>query len=119
VSEDMGNTRGLPTNNEVALIQRRDEHRVKVDRPHAIVGFFQTDVLVDERVRDIEQPLLKAKGPGVGHALHQIVSWILMDGRLGWVRPRCGTVPTRRRLLPERFVRSLRGVLESKRVETR
>jgi hypothetical protein len=46
-------TLGLPTDDEVALIQCRNEHGAEVDRPETVVGFLTTDVLIGERVGDV------------------------------------------------------------------
>ena len=47
----------------VAFVERGKQDRVEVDRPDAVVGFLETDVLRDKRVGDGEEALLKAKGP--------------------------------------------------------
>ena len=88
----MGNTLGLPADDKVALIARREEHGVEVDRPHAVVGFLQTDVLIHERVRDVEQPLLKAERARLGHAFHEEMAPVL------WGRESLGVRPARRRI---------------------
>jgi hypothetical protein len=59
----MGNTFRVTAADEVALIERRDEHGVEVHGPHAVVGLLQAEVLIHERVRDVQQPVLKAERP--------------------------------------------------------
>ena len=53
MSDDIGNSSGLPADDAVALIDGRNDHSVEIVRPHAIVCLFETDVLIDQRVRDV------------------------------------------------------------------
>jgi hypothetical protein len=41
---------GLPADDVVALVERRDQHGVEVDGPDAGVGFLEADVLVGARL---------------------------------------------------------------------
>ena len=52
---------GLTTDDAITLIQRGNEYRVEVDGPDPVVGFLQTDMLIDQRVGDVEQLVLEAK----------------------------------------------------------
>ena len=55
----MGNTSWLPADDEVALVECGEEHSVEVNRPHAVVGLLQADVLMDQGVRDVHEPLTR------------------------------------------------------------
>jgi len=55
---------GLSLNQQVGFIECGQQHGGEVDRPDAIIGFFQTDVLVDKGIPDVEQALLKEECPG-------------------------------------------------------
>ena len=74
VSKEMGSTSsGYPRMTKSRSSRCREDHSAEIDSPHAVVGLLQANVLVHERVRDVEQAVLKVERAGVGHALHQEV----------------------------------------------
>jgi hypothetical protein len=50
------------SNDHLPLVDFRQEHGSEVDRPDPVVGLLQTDVVIDQRVRDVEQFVLEAEG---------------------------------------------------------
>ncbi len=64
-------------NDVVTLIQRGDEYGVEVDGPDAVTGFFKSNVVVDQRIRDVEQLVLEAKRSAGGDLLDVEVPRIL------------------------------------------
>ena len=74
---------GSISNDHLAFVDFRQEHRPEVDRPDPVVGFFQADVMLFERVGDEEQLVLEAKGPGIRDPLDEEVARILELNRPG------------------------------------
>jgi len=58
-------------------MQCRNEHGVEVDRPEAVVGFLKTDVLIGERVGDVQQLVREAERAARGDLLDEEVAGIL------------------------------------------
>jgi hypothetical protein len=76
----MGNAEGLPANDIVPFIELGQEHGVEVERPDAIVGFLEANVVVGQAVGDEEQTVLEAKGAAGRDLLDQEVAGVLLRG---------------------------------------
>jgi hypothetical protein len=44
---------------------------MEVDRPQAVIGFLQPDLLIGERIGEVEQSLAEFEGPARGDALDE------------------------------------------------
>jgi len=67
----------LSTNDVIALIQCGNEYGVEVDRPDAVIGFLKSDVLVDERVGDVEKLIVEAERATGCNLLYDEVTGVL------------------------------------------
>ena len=67
----------LSTNDVIPLIESRNEYGVEIDRPNTVVGFLQTDVLIDERVGDVKKLVVKAECPAGGDLLYDEMARVL------------------------------------------
>ena len=73
------------TNEIVSFVQCGNEHGVEIDRPDAVVGLLQTDVLIDERVREVEQFGAEPKGAGRRDLLHEEVQRVKGDSKSAYI----------------------------------
>lgn len=64
-----------------SFVDLGDEHRAEVDRPNAVVGFFEAEVVLLQGAGDEEELVLETKGPSVGDALYQEVGGVLRGGK--------------------------------------
>ena len=69
-------SQGSIPDDQVAFVDRGQEDRPEVDRPDAIVGFLEAEVMCFERIGDEEELVLEPKRAGVGHPLDQEVPGI-------------------------------------------
>ena len=51
----------LSTNDVIPLIQSSNEYGVEVNGPDAVIGFLQPDVLIDQRVGDVEKLVVETE----------------------------------------------------------
>jgi len=72
---------GSVSNNHVALVDFRQKDRPEIDRPDAVIGFFQADVMLFECVGDEEQLVLEPERAGVGDLLDQEVPRVFERGQ--------------------------------------
>ena len=56
---------GSVSNDHLALVDFRQEHGSEIDGPDPVVGFFEADVMLFERVGDEEQLVLQPGRAGV------------------------------------------------------
>jgi hypothetical protein len=88
----MGSTFGQPGGCG-PFLERREQHGIEPDRPHAVVDFLEPDPLIDERIRDVEQVVLEAERAGIADVLDHEVVGILRDREPGRIRaPTCYAV---------------------------
>jgi hypothetical protein len=80
---------------------------VEVDGPDPVVGLFETNVLIDHRIGEIQQPGLKPEGSASGDLLHDEVGRILEGRQALGIRAGRGPIARRGRFLPQMFVRPL------------
>ena len=62
---------------EVPFVEGRQQNRVEVNRPDPVVGLFQADVLVDHRIRKVQQAVLEPERAAGGDLLDEIVPGVL------------------------------------------
>lgn len=59
-----GNTTlGFAGDDVVTLLESREQNGGEVERPEPVTGFLQADVLINHRIREVQQPAAKAKCP--------------------------------------------------------
>ena len=58
----------------IAFIEAREQDGAEVNRPDAIVDFFEADMVRVEGGGEVQQSGLKADCARIGHALHQEVA---------------------------------------------
>ena len=68
---------GSIPNDHVAFVDLGQENRPEVDRPDAIVGFCEAEVVLLQGIGDEEQLVFQPEGAGVRHALDQEVAGVL------------------------------------------
>lgn len=78
--------RGSGMQDEVAFVEAGQQHRVEEDGPDAVRRLFETDVVMRERVGDIQEFGAKPKGSARGDLLDEEVTGILQRGESGLVR---------------------------------
>jgi len=64
------------TSFNVALVEGGKEHGVEVDGPDAVVGFLEPDVLIDERVGDVDEFVPEAESTTGGDFLYAKMPWV-------------------------------------------
>ena len=64
---------GSSIDNSIALIEAREEYAADVNRPDAVVDYFEADVVRVEGGREMHQAGLEADRDGIGQTLHQNV----------------------------------------------
>lgn len=69
--------KGSVPDDHVPFVDFGEQDSPEVDGPDAVVGFFQPEVVLFERVGDEQQLVFEPEGAGVGDALHQELSRIL------------------------------------------
>jgi hypothetical protein len=72
-----GRQHGSIPDDHIAFVDFGQEDRPEVDRPDAIVGFFEAEVMLFERIGDEEQLVLEPERAGVGDPLDQEVPRLL------------------------------------------
>lgn len=102
---------------EVAFVEAGQQHRVEEDGPDAVRRLFEPDVVMRERVGDIQEFGAEPKGPARGDFLDEEVPRILERGKAGWERTRGRPVARGRRLAVEERVRALVVILVPERIE--
>lgn len=102
---------------EVAFVEASEQHRVEEEGPDAVRRLIEPDVVMRERVGDIQEFGAKAKGSARGDVLHEEVPRILERGEAGWERTRGGPVARGRRLAVEERVGALVVVLVPECIE--
>jgi len=101
----------------VALVEASEEHAVEVDGPDPVIDFLQADVVLFEGVGDEQQPVLEAKGAGVGDALDQEVAGVLERGQVLGIGAWGHAVAITGRAAAQVLVRPFVVVLAAERVE--
>ena len=71
-----GRQHGSVPDDHVAFVDLGQKHGPEVDRPDAIVGFVETEVMLLECIGDEEAFVLESERAGVGHPLDQEVARI-------------------------------------------
>ena len=72
----------------MAFSGRGQQDRVEADRAQSVVGFLQADLLIGERVGDVERPLAKAERATRGDGLDEEVARVVRDRQPRRIRTR-------------------------------
>lgn len=60
---------------------------MKVDGPAAIIRFLETNPLIGQRIRDVNEALPNTKGSRSRYGFHEIVAWVLGLGQARGLEP--------------------------------
>ena len=72
----------------VAIIEAREQDCAEVNRPDPIVDFFETDIVIVERIGEVQQPGLQANRASISDAFDEEVARIVQRGEFRRLRPR-------------------------------
>src|SRR5204862_7597404 len=96
---------------EVPLVEFAEQDVIEVDRPHPVRGFFKTDVVLFQGLREEELLRIEAEGARVRDKAHQVVAGVLGVRMPGRIRARRG-VPDGRRTVRSGAIEYARALVK-------